>query len=96
MNSHIYGVIEKNIYPIHLHDELKLLLPDSNLCSWQIRRCEPDFEIIGKDYIGIEEETMTDETKSYLKNLGFEIFETSKDYNDWLFKFIPEGEIWPC
>jgi hypothetical protein len=95
MSQHIYGAIPKNIYPLHLHDALRERLPYSNLASWQVRRYEPEFEILGRDYIGIEEETMTDETKQYLRDLGFVLFDTAGGFNEWLIKEQPEGFAWP-
>jgi hypothetical protein len=95
MSQHIYGAITKDIYPLHLHDQLRALLPYSNLCFWQVRRYEPEFEILGRDYIGIEEETMTDDTKNYLVELGFVLFESSQEFNEWLIKHQPEGFSWP-
>jgi hypothetical protein len=83
MNDHIYGAIKKQDYPIERHEELRALLPYSNLCTWQFTRKESDDDFLGTDYVGIEEESITDETKDYLESLKFVIVGNSELFNTW-------------
>lgn len=95
MNQHIYGAILESQYPLHKHEELRQLLPYSNLPAWRFVRYDEEHPILGLHYIGIEEESIDQLTHDYLVQLGFIIFEDSGSFNAWLIKFQPEGMSWP-
>lgn len=82
--EHIYGAIRKDLYPKDLHEQLRLILPYSNLCAWQINRKESGDDYIGTNYIGIEEENISEENKTYLESLGFMIVGDSSTFNAWV------------
>ena len=85
MKTYLY--IEEELYPQHLHEELRNICPYSNLTfGWRLHRAEFEGDVVGKHYIGVED-FLTDKQIKYLKELGF------KDYtNEWMnqFKFGEE------
>lgn len=84
-----YMYIEEELYPQHLHEELRAICSYSNLTfGWRIHRAEFDGDVVGKHYIGIEENDLTDEQVKYLKELGF------KDYtNEWANQYLFGAEM---